>query len=120
VLDEFNVPVTISDMDEDLNISADGEDDDADGSLLVPVKFWGEYPKACNELQPGIKLGMSCALGEAEDQPIVGSSKTAKKPDEGKRRVCSNFTLMRRLGLIYVTSEENVVSTRAYLSHSQP
>jgi hypothetical protein len=122
VLGEINISVPIGDIDKELDISADSEGDADDDSLLGPVKFWGESPKAAyNTLQPGIKLGLNSTFeDDGDDEPLVGRARAGKKPDKGKRKVCLRITPMHYFGLTQVTLEENVFSTCAYLSHSQP
>jgi hypothetical protein len=120
----LNVSFTIGDMDEDQDVSADGEEDADSGPVLSPVKFWGESTRAgCNLLQPGIKLGFDSALvGDDDDgeEPLINRSKAVRKPDRGKRKVCPRIIFMRSPGLTYVAPEENLISTCAYLSHFQP
>ena len=85
---EYNLSVTIGEMDEDRDISAGGEEDSDDDSLLRPVNFWGGSPKVmCNTLQPGIKLGSNKAIDD-DDEPLINRSKTGKMPNKGKRKVC--------------------------------
>ncbi|KAF8225535.1 hypothetical protein L208DRAFT_1305862 [Tricholoma matsutake] len=88
---EFNLSVDLDDMDEALDVSADGEEDPDNDLLLGPVRFWRGSPKtACNTLQPGIKLAFDSAL-EEEDELLTSRSKTAKKPDKGKRKKRISF-----------------------------
>jgi hypothetical protein len=94
----FAVFKVSNDVDEDLYVSADGEEDADDDTLLGPVKFWHESPMAAyNTLQPGIKLGFNSE--DDDDEPLMSHSKAGKKPDKGKRKVCPPIRLMHCLGL---------------------
>ncbi|TFK40008.1 hypothetical protein BDQ12DRAFT_712067 [Crucibulum laeve] len=85
---KINAPVTISGVDDDLDLSsASGETEDGDDvfntSLLGPVRFWGESPKAAGGLQPGIELINFDNSGDEEDDGVYRKDARGKK-NKGK------------------------------------
>jgi len=110
----------IADPDDDLEIDAsvsaeDDEDSIFNTTLLGPVRFWGQSPKASGGLQPGIEL-LNFDVSDEEDNVLA-------RPKKGKRKEARSSKVILFSLCLYRFADAQLTAfyfpSHSHLSHSQ-